>query len=382
MKTWLRSFSELSHGQKKIVQIPPFESCLVSGPPGSGKTQALVHRASFLVKKHNVSPERIRLFVCNEILETLLKSEIKRLDLPEKTVISFDRWSLYLYSRHISKDLPRIYVNGRIDFEKIRSGVLGILQRKKDLQGCLAYALVDEGEDLTPEAVEILGLVAKNITLILDPLQKIHERAAPDSFAADMLNIHSINATLSRDFRSPFPIAQLASRFVEDRSRREKYLSHIRNEQKTFPFSFLCTAPSRELEVDYLSRYIQLRQSKEEKIGIVLPTSGLVHSLAKDLEERGVRLEKAMPIDAQNVIHRPYDFKSLCPKITTYALAKGLSFDSVLMPFLTEEVLSGIPDERRYRLIFVGMIRASRWVYLSTVRGEECREFRLLKSAH
>jgi hypothetical protein len=86
-------------------------------------------------------------------------------------------------------------------------------------------------------------------------------------------------------------------------------------------------------------------------------------------------------MDAQNVIHNPFDFRNNNPKITTYHFARGLSFDSVLMPFLSEKALSEIPVYQRLRQIFTGMVRASRWIYLSTVRGEECEEIQLLKSA-
>lgn len=381
MKTWLRSLSELSSEQQKLVRMSPHKSCLVSGFPGSGKTQILTHRVASLIEDHRIPPERIRLFVCTDVLDTLLRSEMRKLGLPESTVALFDQWCRAFYIRHVSEDLPRIYVNGRVDFEKTRLGVLRVLRREKNLQKKITHALVDDGEDLTPEAVEILSLAAENITLAADPHHKIHGKTAPPFVVTESLNIHADNSILSRDFRSPLSIARLASLFIEDPGSREEYLSLARNERRMFPPPLFYVAPSREDEVDQLSHFIQLRQAKEENIGILLPTNRLVHWLAKELGGRGVVLEKSIPIDAQNVIHVPYDFESDRPKITTYDLARGLSFDSVLMPFLTERILSEIPPYRRQRLIFMGMVRASHWVYLSTAKGEECREAQILKSA-
>lgn len=381
MMTWLRDFSELSPEQKKIVRMPLPGRCLVTGPPGSGKTQTLVHRAAYLIKNQKISPERIRLFVLNDILETMLRQEMKRIDLPEKIVVLFDRWCRSFFLRHVSNDLPRIYVNGRIDDEKTRLGVLETLRRKKDLRGCISYALVDDGEDLNPEAMEILHLAAENITVTTALHQKSCKKTSSDSLADAALNLCKKNALLSRDFRSSIAIARLASFFIENTNGRKEYLSQAHNDQKEFPSSLFYMAPSEEKELDQLSRYIQLRQVKEENIGILLPTNGLVHRLTKELEERGILLEKAIPMDAQNVIHTPYDFRNNTPKITTYHFAKGLSFDSVLMPFLTAKTLSDIPVDQRLRQLFIGMVRASRWIYLSTVRGEECEEIQLLKSA-
>jgi superfamily I DNA/RNA helicase len=381
MKTWLRSFAELSPEQKRIVQMPPQESILISGPPGSGKTQALVHRIAYLIETHKASPDKIRLFVLTDVLEKMIKPEMKRLGLPEKIVALFDHWCRSFFVHHVSTDLPRIYVNGRIDFKKTRFGVLDILQRNKDLRKCIEHALVDDGQDLTPEAFEILSLAAEHITVFTDAQQKIHEEGASDSFVSDTLTLHKKSSLLSGDFRSSFSVAQLAAHFIDDQSCRKEYLSQVRNEQKTSQSSLFYVAPSEEKERDHLSRYVRQRQAMNENVGILVPTNSLVHRLAKDLEERGIALEKAIPIDAQNVIHTPYDFGNNRPKITTYYEAKGLSFDSVLMPQLTENVFSEILPHLRHRLIFIGIVRAAHWVYLSTVKGKECKEIHILKSA-
>jgi superfamily I DNA/RNA helicase len=381
MKTWLRSFAELSPEQKKIVQMPPRESSLVSGPPGSGKTQALVHRIAYLIKTHKASPDKIRLFVLTDVLEKMIKSEMKRLGLPQKIVALFDHWCRSFFVHHVSTDLPRIYVNGRINFEKTRFGVLEILQRKKDLRKCIEYALVDDGQDLTPEAFEILSLAAEHITVFADAQQKIHEEGASHSFVSDALNLHKKSSLLSGDFRSSFSVAQLAAHFIDDQSCRKEYLSQVRNEQKTSQSSLFYVAPSEEKELDHLSRYVLQRQAMNEKVGIFVPISGSVHRMAKALKERGIETEKAIPMDAQNVIHKPYDFGNSLPKITTYPMAKGLTFDSVLMPQLTENAFSKIPPFLRHRHLFVGITRASKWVYMSTVKGQEFGEMTRLRSA-
>jgi DNA helicase IV len=59
MKTWLRNFSELSPEQKKIVQMPLHERSLIYGAPGSGKTQTLLHRTAYLIKKFSESPDKM-----------------------------------------------------------------------------------------------------------------------------------------------------------------------------------------------------------------------------------------------------------------------------------------------------------------------------------
>src|SRR5262249_1673116 len=66
----------------------------------------------------------------------------------------------------------------------------------------------------------------------------------------------------------------------------------------------------------------------------------------------------------------PLDFTSDLPKLLTYHSAKGLTFDSVLLPRLVPGSFgkSTIPERK---LLFVGATRATKWVFLSTQRGRE-----------
>ena len=62
-------------------------------------------------------------------------------------------------------------------------------------------------------------------------------------------------------------------------------------------------------------------------------------------------------------------------------MARGLTFDSVFLPQLTERAFSEIPLNSRRKLLFLGIVRASKWVYLSTVKSQEFKEMDILKSA-
>ena len=114
-----------------------------------------------------------------------------------------------------------------------------------------------------------------------------------------------------------------------------------------------------------------------ERIGIIVPTNKQLHGFAKGLEERGTTVEKAIPRMDDN----GFDFGNAIPKIATYFSAKGLTFDSVLLPRLTESSFSWIDDGTRTRLIFVGIARATQWVYLSTVKDREFSEIGYIREA-
>ncbi len=381
MKTWLLSRSNLSSEQVQIVKRPPQESSLVLGLPGSGKTQVLVHRIAYLIQFHEISSENIRLFVFTDVIEEFIRSEIKSLGFPGEMVTTFDNWCQSFYLNHISQDLPRVYINGRVDYRKTRFGVLDTLQKNGALQKCLEFALVDDGQDLTPEVFKILSLAAQHITVLADPHHKLYHEGASESFVLDTLKLSKGISFLQGDYRSSQTVAQLASHFIEEKNFREAYLYQIRPVQSSSEEPLCYIASSEKKELVHLSQIVQQRQVMKDKVGILVTTNSLVHRVAKALKDSGIETEKAITKDAQNVIHAPYDFGNALPKVTTCDMAKGLTFDSVLMPQLTENAFAKIPSSLRHRLLFLGITRASKWVYMSTVRGQEFREIGILKSA-
>ena len=361
--------------------MPPQESSLVSGPPGSGKTQALVHRVDYLVQSQKISEQKIRLFVSTDVMEKFIRAEIKSLGYPEEIVATFDQWCHSFYVENISQNLPRVYIDGRVDFKKIHNAVLSALQKNRDLRKSLEFVLVDDGHDMTPEAFKVLCMVAQHITVFADPHHKLSEDGASESQIIDTLKLNKGKFVIKGDFRSSRPVAELASFFIEDENLRKAYLTEVRfdvNTSEDFP-CFI--APSEEKESRELSLVVRQRLVMKDKVGILVPTNSLVHRVAKALEDKGIEAEKTIPLSAQNIIHRPYDFGNDLPKITTYLMAKGLTFDSVLMPLLTENAFSKIPPFLRHRHLFVGITRASKWVYMSTVKGQEFGEITKLKSA-
>ena len=50
----------------------------------------------------------------------------------------------------------------------------------------------------------------------------------------------------------------------------------------------------------------------------------------------------------------------------TFHSAKGLTFDSVLLPRLVQKSFNWLPEEKIDILIFMAITRATRWAYFST----------------
>ena len=381
MSTWLLPRLELTPEQLRVVEMPTGEHRVIVGPPGSGKTQILVHRADHIAQTFRVPSDKYRIFVFTNVIKEYIKSAFEFLDLPEDVVSTFDHWCRIMYEANISRRLPRVQGGKGINFSQIRNDVLHLLQDTKKLQKKLDFILVDEGQDLTPQVYEILKLAAHHITVFADPLQKIFEDGASETYILKTLNVPKRNATLLSGYRNSPYVAQLASYFIEDRESRAQYLSQICTEQQVRERPLCFEAPSFDKEMDRLADIISQRQILNERIGIIVPTNRQLHGLTKGLDERGVTVEKAIKPDSLADDEVPCNFGNLMPKIATYHSAKGLTFDSVLMPRLVDKSFPWVEGTSRQRILFVGIARATQWNYLSTVRGNNFAEIDFIRKA-
>ncbi len=381
MEAGLLSRSALTPSQLKIVKLPFDKNLLVLGPAGSGKTQVLIHRAAYLARTQGFPSNSYRLLVFTDMAREFIKPAARSLGLPKEALTTFDLWCRHFYEGHISKDLPRTYVNLRVDLPGIRSGVLRTLERNKGLQHRLLFALVDDGQDLSPEAYEVLRLAARHITVFADFEQKIVDNETSRTLLIERLKIAGRRHTLSASYGSAPHVAVLASYFIPDESLRRVYRDHISTKQKVIEQPLCYVAPSFEEEMDLMAATVQMRQSMNRSVGIVVVSDKMLHELPKELSKRGVKVEKVVERDAHNVLHEPYDFGNTVPKIVTYSTSKGMTFDSVFLPGLTEDSFHQLRHKERQRMLFVGMARAKQWVYLSTVKGKEFKEINILRSA-
>ncbi|MFO8239469.1 MAG: UvrD-helicase domain-containing protein [Dissulfuribacterales bacterium] len=384
MNTWLLPLGDLTPEQSRIVEMSPDQNRVIFGAAGSGKTQILIHRADYLAKTYSVPPERFRVFVFTNVIKEYIKSGTKFLELPEETVSTFDHWCHLLYQAHISRNPPWIRgSNGRnrIDFGKIRLSILELLREKAALRKILDFALVDEGQDLSPESFEILSLAARHVTVFADSMQQIFADGASEQYILKMVGINKRNATLLAAYRNSPYVAQLASYFIADENLRSQYLLQINTHQQTKERPLCFVARNFKDEIDRLAEIIRQRQLMNERVGVIVPTNQQLFGYSKGLQERGIEIEKTVPP------RRPgspvdFEFGNMIPKIATYHSAKGLTFDSVLLPRLINNSFQWInDDDLRRRLIFVGIARGTQWVYLSTETGKEIADMNILRTA-
>jgi len=381
LNTWLVPRCDLTPDQARAVEMPPTVNRIIQGMAGSGKTQILIHRAAHLSSTFRIPPERYRVFVFTNVIREYIRSGLEMLDLPDSVVSTFDFWCVEAYEKHFGARLPRTPDGRSVDFLGVRRKVLGLVRGKSDFRNTFEFVLVDEGQDLAPEAYEIIYEIARHVTVFVDPLQRIFDDGAEIGFIFDRLGVTNPHGTILGAFRNADYVAELAAHFILNPEKRTQFQSQVSAAQRIRERPLFFLAASFAQEMDRLAEVIRSRQVRNERIGIIVPTNRLLHGFAEGLAERGIEVEKAVTRERGRKVDVACSFDNQVPKIATFFQAKGLTFDSVLLPRLTAKAYGFYDSDRIKRMMFVGIARATQWAYLSTVKGEEFPEVTTLHEA-
>jgi superfamily I DNA/RNA helicase len=369
--------SQLTREQRAVVELRPDRHHLVLGPPGSGKTQVLLHRGRWLRDRLKTPPERFKIFVYTNVLSQFLRQSLDLLSIADSNVQTFDDWCGELWTEYVGGRKPTIATGKKkgpvtvTDYMGIRAKLAQVLEFKPPAQKRLDFALVDEGQDLTRDAYRILRALSTHVSVFADARQQIFEGGLGEAEILRELTITQQSAAFLPAYRNSPDVAKLASYFGT-RFDGQNYAAKEREKP-----SFYVAADWDE-EVDQIARVLRERMHLNQRTCIIVPQNRDLYGIAGRLSERGIEVQKAT---AARKGQEPADFESITPKIATYHSAKGLTFDCAILPRLVELNFKRLSGERRCRLLTVGISRATRWVYLSTVRGYEFTEAQTLRQA-
>jgi superfamily I DNA/RNA helicase len=370
MSTWLLPRQELTPEQLRAVELNHADHQIIFGAPGSGKTQILLHRAAFLRDRLGTAPSRFRIFVYTNVLKQYIRSALSLLNLPEDTIITYDDWCRVFYQQHINSRLPWNAAAKKPDFDLIRRTVGEKVAKDSIPLPLYDFALVDEAQDLDADTFDTFRRISRHVTACLDNKQQIYEHGSSENEILLKLGLRRRNLSLLDAYRcSPF-IAKLAARFIPDPQDMQHYLGQVRTSQTERQTPLLFKATGFDDEKKRLIEVLRERLLIDQRIGILFPQRRQVFGFAQGLTEAGIEVEVPPQFGSKDRLP-PHDFNSSRPKLVTYAGAKGLTFDSVLLPRLVPESFAHVSPERVQRLMYVAITRATNWVYLSTIVGSE-----------
>jgi superfamily I DNA/RNA helicase len=355
LSVWLVPREGLTLEQLRAVELNVRENHIILGGPGSGKTMVLLHRADYLRRKYNVLPERYHIFVYTKTLKEYIRSALWALDLPDDCISTLHGWSVQYYRSHIDSKLPRNEKTRLPDFGVIFKAIYDYVYMSR--KPIFDFVVVDEGQDLSKDAFHLLHVLSHHVTVCMDHKQQIYDTGSTEEQAASALNIRGSDLIFLDTFRCSRYIVELSARFIPDPVERANFLRQTRTEEINIETPVLYYAEDFEDERARLIEIVESRMKFDERIGIIFPRKDQVFGFNQALAAAGLEVE---------VQDKKIDFTSDRPKLMTYHSAKGLTFDTVIMPRLVPKSFMGVPPGHLERQLFTGITRARKWVYMST----------------
>jgi superfamily I DNA/RNA helicase len=378
MSTWLVSRDELTPDQLRAIELDAQANKVIVGGPGSGKTQILIYRADHLRRILKTPPDRFHIFVYTKVLNSYIQSALDLLDLPAECTSTLDGWAHKFYQQHISPRAPWSDQRRSPDFDAIRRAVLDRLNRTGSAGRPYEFILVDEGQDLNRDSLLLIRAMARHVTICADHKQQIYDDGSTERDICDALGVRGSSVAFLDAFRCCPYVSQLASAYIDDASERDAYRRQIRTSQSERETPLLYRASNFEDEKRRLIEIVKVRSSRNERIGILFPQRRQVFGFAQGLRESGLDVETPESGWHGASVRASLDFSSDRPKLLPYHSAKGLTFDTVIMPRLLTGSFRHMSQERIRRILFVGISRATGWVYLSTERQDGFEPLQLL----
>ncbi len=370
MPGWLVPRPDLTNEQVRAVEMPAGRHRVLSGGPGSGKTLVLLHRVRHLADSLRVADGRFLVLVYTNALTAFLRAALADLGIPETAVRTYDDWCAGHYERFVSPRRPFRSSRETPDFAAIRRAVLSEVRAHEARAPLYDFVLVDEGQDLDAGAFEVLSRVARHVTVALDPRQKIYDGGAREAEILAALGLSSRSVHLLETWRcSPF-VSRLGARFLPADADRDAFLAQVRTVgEREKPLLYV--SRDADDEAARLAEVARARLLRSERLAVLLPNRRLVARFAEGLSSLGIPVEVPHRHGEEDGPFPPLDFASDLVKVMPFHSAKGLTFDSVLLPRLAPSDFFARGGDALRRLLFVGVTRATSWVYLGVRDGHE-----------
>lgn len=219
------------------------------------------------------------------------------------------------------------------------------------------YIIVDEIQDFSRDEVnEFIRAARKCFFFFGDTAQSIYKGIKQTLSIRELSDMTGIAVSnLNSNYRLPKPVAKITQEYVAIDA--NPYAEAIYQSKETELPRFV----KFDDEKSQIKAIIDIISKKNMKnVGILVPNNDLVLSTMKAFNDLNFPCEfkyNAGYNDKRNRV--TLDFTTTLPKLMTYHSAKGLQFETVILPFY-----EGANDKETQKSLYVAMTRTYRYLYV------------------
>jgi superfamily I DNA/RNA helicase len=209
-ETWWVGEDELDDDQKDVIALPLTGSHLITGPPGSGKTNLLLLRGNYMTL---AGKPDIAIIVFSRTLQEFIVSGARGYAFPAEKIQTSRRWAQQLLFQYgVFTSPPQGFEEQRLYFLEL---VTDLVDTRK-LSHIYDGILLDEAQDYLPEEIEMFSRLARVLFVVADPRQKIY--ATPDPIQTVRTLAHGKEHALEYHYRCGRNVCKVADAFGKDSS--------------------------------------------------------------------------------------------------------------------------------------------------------------------
>lgn len=343
-KDWMLTESELDDDQLRVLNATIDKSCIVEGCAGSGKSVLALIKAQRIQKERG---DNYQIIVFTKALCRYMNTGRKELGLHNEFRY-YEEWKWKKYLKH--------YANGMsfMVYERDDDG------NKIPYMPSADYVIVDEIQDFTAtEIKEFIKAAKKNFYFFGDTAQSLYnglKQTLPVNAIPQLLPYTAVPKSFSlyRNYRLPLPVARFVQKVGVDLDPFDEHIYQSKQNELPRVVKF------DSIEEEFKSIASIIKNNSLTDVGILLPDNATVGKASSELKNLGLNIERKYE-DKQNFKNNEdsLNFSTSNPKIMTYHSAKGLQFEAVFLPMVSD----AISDDDK-RALYVAMTRTCRYLYV------------------
>jgi superfamily I DNA/RNA helicase len=355
-ETWWVKHEQLDDRQKAVIDLPLDESHLILGPPGSGKTNLLLLRASQLVRS---GKPHVLIIVFTRTLREFVATGGQQYAFTPDRIQTLNRWH-YDFLRGEHGVRPETDADFTIERQKRLAQIQQIVTDKK-LSGTYDAIILDEAQDYLPGEIDVFLRLGQVVFAAADSRQQIY---AVQHGASMALEQHFANVyTLKHHYRNGEKICKVADELAKGWGGFEPLMPTCNYKEQLFPSSVtIHNASTLEAQVDEAAIALerQIKAYPDEYLGVLCPTRSCLKSVWNLIERSKVGGRAVLQSADEGYVSFEAD-RPVC--ICTIHGAKGLEFRAVHL--LDAESMRKSPLNRNIAYTAVTRAKTSLSIYHS-----------------